>query len=898
MALEIHLLPPGSGESREKLLRHALRDIKGPDYSGIYYLAPTRLMVEAWKHVFHRETGGCYIPPRRMTLRQLSASLCNAFARSSILPKALTPLVMAGTAGCGMGLATLVAEFVSELKQHFPSGPTGTIRKALLEAFREQGIEDEATRRALLAMDMFEAYNAALAGNNSIDEDDIITMAAKTAGPLRIQTLFLDGFYEVTRAEELLIKALVEHAERTIATVPISDVNDDLSYCYATSLKHYFKVKPGLAKTNKGPDRLVYNPAPSMEEEVEEIARRIKASFVSGRQRDLENTLVVFPGLSLYRDTVERVFSRYGIPFEVSSPGKLSMTRPFIEMMGLLESISEDYPRLAFARFLTSPHFGKIPAKIRAVVPGICLSHGIIKGRGAWLNAFRHEGAYPEAKRLMDTLEKLKLPLNKRAYSDYIDVLIEILRKLDFRPPEGGMAGFEGLVRKIGLLDGFIPGGATLKGFIEAVTAVLGSPPERPRKLGVKVAGLYEVRGLEPRMLYMAGLKDGDIPSRPEMDFLLPDSVRKRIGLKDMKRHMHLEARIFTRLTASAGGLYLSYPQMEGDKFYLPSIFISGGEEERSQVRGVFSEEERMLSGQGPPLSSHVKEISKIKWFSKDRAFRVTDIDAYRACPRRFFIERALGLAPPEVLDYELEPLKLGAVVHRVMERLMDNAPHDLDNFTKKASAALDDVLGAEHLDAYFKALIKETFMALVPEIFSIEEGIRNEGYCFERAEHTLEAEPLRGIRLKGKVDRIDSRAGAGVEVIDYKTGSVNIYSSRVLNQGADLQLFLYAGALKAMGMRPERVGIYSLGKPGLKWFPSAKDEKSGLGIDDFITSSLIYLEETVRSMLGGDFRARPLEEQTCWNCPESPYCPFIQGRGPGQSNNHSNGPKAVTDND
>ncbi|MEJ2325240.1 MAG: hypothetical protein P8Y77_10780, partial [Nitrospirota bacterium] len=70
----------------------------------------------------------------------------------------------------------------------------------------------------------------------------------------------------------------------------------------------------------------------------------------------------------------------------------------------------------------------------------------------------------------------------------------------------------------------------------------------------------------------------GDLPARPEVDFLLPDSVKTRLGLVDMHRNMRLQGYIFRRLAATAGALRLSYPAMEGDKLFLPSLFLWGGE--------------------------------------------------------------------------------------------------------------------------------------------------------------------------------------------------------------------------------------------------------------------------------------------------------------------------------
>jgi hypothetical protein len=155
------------------------------------------------------------------------------------------------------------------------------------------------------------------------------------------------------------------------------------------------------------------------------------------------------------------------------------------------------------------------------------------------------------------------------------------------------------------------------------------------------------------------------------------------------------------------------------------------------------------------------------------------------------------------------------------------------------------------------------------------------------RAEVPVEGEVIKGIRLRGKIDRIDNKVKSEeensklktdvIEIIDYKTGATQFSGPQVMAKGATLQLFLYAALMKAMGVEVERVGIYSLKDVSISWIPGRNDKKEGRTIDDYIAAGLGYLEETVGRMRSGDFSADPLNEQTCRNCPERPYCPYIQ---------------------
>jgi len=90
--------------------------------------------------------------------------------------------------------------------------------------------------------------------------------------------------------------------------------------------------------------------------------------------------------------------------------------------------------------------------------------------------------------------------------------------------------------------------------------------------------------------------------------------------------------------------------------------------------------------------------------------------------------------------------------------------------------------------------------------------------------------------------------------------------------------MFLYAAMLKAEGLRPERVGLYTFGQIKTKFVPSSVDKRKNLGMDEFMDAALGYLKETAARIREGDFRATPMDESACFGCHEAPYCPYIQG--------------------
>lgn len=867
------------------LLSKALGRADTKDHSSTCIISPTRHLLDNRKQMIHAILGPCYIPPLMMTLRQFSIHVSTTYGRTTGFPDEFIAPFISAMAGSGIGYATLAAEFIREIKHQYPGVPHGEIVSVLSEAFEKENIPDEVAKRANECLDLMERYEGSLEKAGLSDSADVIADAADLLDELDMSTLILDGFYELTPLELRLVQAMVNRVDNCLVLIPISHPGDDLSYCFSGDLAKSFEVTPELSElsdikdNSENPPAFTHFPAKGLEDEVESIARHIKANHLNSRNRELEDTWIVFPKLAPYRSMVERVLTRYGIPHCFSSGQSLAEKPAYRDLICMLEAVAGDYPRVAFSRMLHSPYFRNIPPELRAQVPSVSLATGLIRGAHAWRRAFKAKGLLKEINTVLKALEPLSSISISSSYSTFVNVLLDVLARLGFEPSDEGIAETEDALGTLSMLDQIITDDTgddvdTAK-FIEAVKRALGAKSSASDNPGVRVAELFEVRGLEPRMLYLAGIKDGDLPAKPDMDFILPERVRSRLGLVDTNRFMHLQGHIFRRLSTSAYGLFMSYPQMEGDKLFLPSLFLSGTEAVDASIKGIYSEEERQTSGRHSLLAH--PEVKGVSFNKKGGTLRVTAIDSYRSCPRRYFLENVLGTMPPDLLDYEIEARELGTIIHEVMEDLITIPLPSPDVFRTKAEKVLDQVLKGSGLDAYLASLMKESFLLLLDDIYALEQSLEEEGYTKHEAEMPV-MEDLEGVALKGKIDRVITREG-GSSLIDYKTGAVNLSGVGAL-RGEDLQLFLYASILEAKGMEPERVGIYSLKDMRIKWVPNSRDIKNGNDLSVLMGAAGKYLKEAASAMDDGDYPAQPLKDQRCRNCHERPYCPYIHGLG------------------
>ncbi len=117
-------------------------------------------------------------------------------------------------------------------------------------------------------------------------------------------------------------------------------------------------------------------------------------------------------------------------------------------------------------------------------------------------------------------------------------------------------------------------------------------------------------------------------------------------------------------------------------------------------------------------------------------------------------------------------------------------------------------------------------------------------------------------VRIGGFIDRIDRLPSGGIEVVDYKTGSMS--SQKGVDES--LQLSIYALACRdALGLgTPERVTLY---------FTEAATRMSTRRTDEQLDAARTELLARAAVIRSGDFHATPSAGE-CGRCDFAGLCP------------------------
>ncbi|NLN17020.1 MAG: helicase-exonuclease AddAB subunit AddB [Firmicutes bacterium] len=241
-----------------------------------------------------------------------------------------------------------------------------------------------------------------------------------------------------------------------------------------------------------------------------------------------------------------------------------------------------------------------------------------------------------------------------------------------------------------------------------------------------------------------------------------------------------------------------------------------GDEEAQKQLDQVLADED-LARRAGPILASltyRVKDelspgVGK-KLYGDSLDLSVSRLEAFAACPFQHFAAHGLRLRPRE--EYDLDVRHIGSFLHEAMkligDRLMDLGPswyEDLDQAVaivdeicqEQGPRLLQGILSKTSRYRYLHQTLKRILLRVmevlaeharrgrfIPVGLEVDFGPRG----------SLPPLDLGGVRLRGRIDRIDAAAGPDgyyLRVVDYKS-SVDGLSIEEVYYGLELQLLAY----------------------------------------------------------------------------------------------------------
>ncbi|HZQ72134.1 MAG TPA: PD-(D/E)XK nuclease family protein [Burkholderiales bacterium] len=621
---------------------------------------------------------------------------------------------------------------------------------------------------------------------------------------------------------------------------------------------------------------------PSARAELEAAAGWARGRLEAGKAR----IGVVVPDLQSRRKEVARVFARANgrpHPFNVSLGEPLAGFPIVRAALSLLELTVRELPFERAAALLRSPFLGGAESELGARAR---LDVALRKDAPARLSLASLVALSEPCPHLRTILEEVfsKREDTARSAAEWARQFSRILAAAGF-PGERGLDSDEFQARakwhealgELARLERFAPK-MTLAHALATLERLCRDTLFQPQSadVPVQVLGVLESAGLAFDCLWVSGLSDEAWPLDARPNPFVPVALQKQAGVPQASAEgsLELDRRITQGWLGAADEVVLSHFEREEDRELAPSALILGVP--KGEVAIPLYPNHRDLVFAARKISA-VDDSRAPALAEKKVPGGTRVLSDQSACPFRAFARWRLRAERLEAPAEGLDAAERGQLLHALMSALWQEL---------KGSAALGGELApaiaraaaaavkSQGLQGRFAELERERLARLAAEWLELERTRAP----FEVAALEKEVElDIAGLRLRGRMDRVDRLAGGGHALIDYKTSARTTPHDWKPPRPDDAQLPIYAVAMK----EDVAAVMFARVRPGAMRFMGFSKQKNAVpGVQpakswpDLLRGWKEETEALGAAFAAGEARVDPKRElQTCRYCALQTLC-------------------------
>ncbi|WP_298333289.1 PD-(D/E)XK nuclease family protein [uncultured Erythrobacter sp.] len=381
----------------------------------------------------------------------------------------------------------------------------------------------------------------------------------------------------------------------------------------------------------------------------------------------------------------------------------------------------------------------------------------------------------------------------------------------------------------------------------------------------VAIYGLLESRLARADLVICGGLNEGSWPQTPGSDALLAPGVLRAMGVPGAEFRIGLAAHDLAG-ALGAPEVVLSRSQRDAEGPTLPSRFLLRVE----ALLGELAEEARemrmpallaQLERAPPPAAEYPRPMPCPSAKQRRVDIKVTALDRLLGDPYQFYAAEILGLRKLEPLaaDPFSDPALRGTLVHDILDSWHRAR---VTNPTTKIGEFAEAKFTEAQVHPLFKGLWQPRLIAAMERFEAWVDEAAAEGREVVATEANG-AMMFKGVKVRGRADRVDRLTDGSFAIVDYKTGRPStreqVKSGYALQMGL-LGLIARDGAFAdgQLSGDTSKFEYWSLSKKagefGFVDTPyNTSSRHKGLGFDDFLPEHERYLHEAISKYILGN---------------------------------------------
>ncbi|MDP3641409.1 MAG: PD-(D/E)XK nuclease family protein, partial [Alphaproteobacteria bacterium] len=345
---------------------------------------------------------------------------------------------------------------------------------------------------------------------------------------------------------------------------------------------------------------------------------------------------------------------------------------------------------------------------------------------------------------------------------------------------------------------------------LDILDFILHSTPYRtqtPKGHHIQIMGPLEARLMQPKIVVLASLNEGDWPVPPSENPWVHADLRQHLGLPEINQITGVSSKILLSLLGCQE-VYICRTTHKNGQTTQPSRWW-----ERLRIISTLNATQipKVKLDTTPHVQTSAEPtLFKIPADLIPRRLSVSDIHLLKNDPRQFILNRIFNLEDLPLWDAEPDSRHKGIIVHEVLE-LAVKENLSLDTIINTAMNKLATLNISAHEHMFWESQI----MTNMRNFQTLHQASASQHtYAELKGEWTLNTR-FGSVTLVGKADRIDQHSDGSLHLIDYKTGAVPTKQS--VYKGLSPQLPLLAlmmanGAFKELpAQQPFMVSYWDL---------------------------------------------------------------------------------------